>query len=111
MSCVEDRRRYPRYPVKNLFADVEGEMFEVENISLIAVWLKGQPELTGPRTMVTFLPEEADGLPPAIEVPATMLRQDERGTFLRFERATMPLMRLVLQQASRHLGVAAYLVK
>lgn len=111
LSIFEDRRQYPRYPARNLLADVGGGIFEVETISLTAAWIRGRPELAEPRCHLTFLPDEADGLPPVLEIMAHMVRQDGSGSVFRFDRVSMPLMRLVLRQASRQLGVEPYLVK
>jgi len=113
MSGINERRLFSRYPAVNLMAEIDGQLFDVADISLGGLRLRGQENAE--RTALTFLlcPHDFGTFDrkQGVEVSANVVGCYGDTTALKFNRATMPLMKLVLRQASLELGVEPYVVK
>ena len=110
MRRTTDRRLFARYSASGLTAEVNGTVLAVKDISLGGMRLAGR--VGTPSSRITFIIACVDGNG---DVPITasglVLRHGQTSTAIAFQGATLPLMKLVVRQASRHLGVDPYMVK
>ena len=113
MRKIKERRLFQRFPAGNLIAEIDGKLYDVEDISLGGLRLSGRAK--SEERSLTFVlrprdvPGEADNK--GVQAKATVVACYDDATALKFENATMPLMKLVVQQASLELGVEPYAVK
>jgi hypothetical protein len=110
MRRTTDRRLFARYSASGLTAEVNGTVLAVKDISLGGMRLDG---LVGnPSSLITFVISctDSDGDTP-ITASGLVLRHGHTSTAIAFQSATLPLMKLVVRQASRQLGVDPYMVK
>jgi hypothetical protein len=113
MQIVKERRLFPRYPAVNLLIDIDGQMFQVEDISLGGLRLNGRANVRSGFLSFTLCPHESgdSDRKKAVRGRATVVGSYDNATALKFDRASMPLMKLVVRQASNELGVEPYAVK
>lgn len=114
MPEINERRLFPRYPAVNLVAEIDGQLFDVTDISLGGLRFLGQAAAKE-QGLLTFLLRPRDmgdsegNL--GVQVSAKVVGHDDDTTAVKFNRATMSLMKLVVRQASLELGVEPYAVK
>ncbi|MDR3438247.1 hypothetical protein [Telmatospirillum sp.] len=95
-------------------AEVGGVIHPVRDISLGGMRLEGiVSEPCSVITFVLFAAVDADGADKEKTIVATglVLRHHRNSTAIAFQNATMPLMKMVVRQAARQLGIEPYLVK
>lgn len=106
-----ERRLFPRYSATGLSIRVNGEDHPVVDISLGGLLVNA---LVGtPRKRLSFALAADDGGDGDGPVPVIgmVVRQTGDTTAIAFQNATLPLLQMVVRQASRQLGVDPYLLK
>ncbi|HXP98217.1 MAG TPA: hypothetical protein VN809_16000 [Telmatospirillum sp.] len=113
MPKVKERRFFARYPAVNLMIEIDGQMFEVEDISLGGLRLNGRANVRNSFFSFTLCPRESGAInrKAAVRGEAAVVALYDNAMALKFERANMPLMKLVVRQAANELGVEPYAVK
>jgi hypothetical protein len=109
-----DRRLFSRYSAANLRAEIDGRLFEVKDISLGGIRLSQLPDSSELALSFFLCPCQSgvlDRRQGVMVQGAVVAHYDDATTALEFKRATMPLMKLVVQQAALELGVEPYAVK
>lgn len=110
MPKFDERRLFSRYPAVNLLAEIDGRLFDVTDISLEGVRVKGLTRLSG-KSLTFFLYSAGAGHKHKVRATGTLAVRYRDAVALRFEHPTMSLMKLVMQQVSLELGVEPYAVK
>jgi hypothetical protein len=113
MRKVEERRLFPRYPAVSLVVDIAGQLYEVEDISLGGLRLRGRIEIQ--ERSVPFLlcpngPGEVDRKH-GVRGQGIVVAHHGDSTALEFDGATLPLLKMVVRQASLELGIEPYALK
>lgn len=108
MPTPTERRLFPRYPGSDLRVEIGGRQFDVSDISLVAVRVKGLTMARG--EAVTFFLYPAGG-GARVQATGRLIARYPDAVALRFDCPTMALMKLVVWQAGLKLGVEPYLVK
>jgi hypothetical protein len=94
-------------------AEIGGRLFDVADISLGGIRIKGVTEIAGDSLRFLLCPVNF-GIPDrkrGVQVSGTVVGRYEDATAMRFDLATMPLMKLVVHQVSLELGIEPYAVK
>ncbi|PKU25245.1 PilZ domain-containing protein [Telmatospirillum siberiense] len=110
MPPFNERRLFPRYPTIGLKVEIDGRLFDVADISLEGVRVKGPGLVIGNSVTLLLYPAGKDRRK-GVLVGAKVVVRHRDSVALRFDGATMALMKLVVHQASLHLGVEPYAVK
>jgi hypothetical protein len=108
---VIERREFPRYPALGLTAQINGQVFVIQDISMGGLRLCGSG--TVPEGGIDFIICPAGGEPSVDGIKATAVVVARYGdkVALKFDKPSMPLLKLVVRQASASLGVEPFLVK
>jgi hypothetical protein len=108
-----ERRLFPRYSAANLVVDIDGVVYEVDDISLGGLRIQGK--LEGGRRSVAFLlcPQALGEIDRGrgVRGRALVRAHYDNATALEFDGATLPLLKLVVRQASLELGVEPFALK
>ena len=119
MQKKKERRKFPRYSAVNLMADIDGQMFAVTDISLGGLRLAGDIGETfedgESRRTLTFslrlMADDQTGEAQAVRANGLVVGRYDDATAIKFQSATMPLMKIVVRHASLELGVEPYFLK
>jgi hypothetical protein len=106
-----ERRQFPRFPAVNLTAEIDGRIFEVKDISMGGIRLSAVGLPPGTSLTFTLCPCDGASSAPAVKASGVLVGQYGDSAALKFQRPTMPLLKLVCRQAAVNLGVEPFLVK
>jgi hypothetical protein len=113
MRKVTERRLFPRYPAVDMVVEIDGRVYEVEDISLGGLRIRGLIELrerSFPFLLCRRNLGEVDRNK-GVRGRGVFVGHYGDRTALEFDGATLPLLKMVVRQASLELGIEPYAVK